>query len=109
MNATEAVARLSEVVDSLAAQGFDTRPLVVDSPASPGEVDAVEGSTGVQAADVVVALPDDRRQPDGGARFCRCSRDVAGRWGSVGAASISQGIERQCRPGAPKFANIDTR
>ncbi|WP_319463344.1 SMI1/KNR4 family protein [Micromonospora sp. RTP1Z1] len=46
MNATEAVGRLSEIVDSLAAQGFDTRPLVVDSPASPGEVDAVEGQLG---------------------------------------------------------------
>ncbi|MCG5462551.1 hypothetical protein MED01_000654 [Micromonospora sp. MED01] len=46
MNATVAVGRLSEILDSLAAQGFDTRPLVVDSPASPGEVDAAEGQLG---------------------------------------------------------------
>ncbi|MFI5924819.1 hypothetical protein ACIA3K_02440 [Micromonospora sp. NPDC051543] len=46
MNATVAVGRLSEILESLAAQGFDARPLVVDSPASPGKVDAVEGQLG---------------------------------------------------------------
>ncbi|GAB3845763.1 hypothetical protein GCM10029963_24570 [Micromonospora andamanensis] len=46
MNATDAVGRLSKILGSLAAQGFVTRPLVADPPASPGEVDAVEGQLG---------------------------------------------------------------
>jgi hypothetical protein len=46
VNAVDAVGRLSDILDGLAAQGFDTRPLVVDSPASPGQVDAIEGRLG---------------------------------------------------------------
>ncbi|GAA4672695.1 SMI1/KNR4 family protein [Phytohabitans rumicis] len=55
MDATEAVAGLPAMVDSLAAQGFDTRPLVVAPPASPGQVDAVEEQLGR-------ALPGSLRQ-----------------------------------------------
>jgi hypothetical protein len=42
----EAVGRLSKILHALAAQGFDTRPLVVDSPAPPGRVDAIENQLG---------------------------------------------------------------
>ena len=46
MDATEVVGRLPGILGSLEAQGFDTRPLVIESPASPGQVDAVEGQLG---------------------------------------------------------------
>jgi cell wall assembly regulator SMI1 len=46
MDAADAVARLSATVDRLAAQGFDIRPLVVGSPASPSQVDEVENQLG---------------------------------------------------------------
>jgi len=46
VDATEVVGRLSGILGLLEAQGFDTRPLVIESPASPGQVDAVEGQLG---------------------------------------------------------------
>lgn len=46
VNAMEAVGRLSGILDTLAARGFDTRPLVVDPPASPSLVDATEDQLG---------------------------------------------------------------
>jgi cell wall assembly regulator SMI1 len=46
MDAAGAVAGLAAMVDGLAAQGFETRPLVVEAPASPERVDEVEDRLG---------------------------------------------------------------
>jgi hypothetical protein len=44
----QAVGRLPEILDNLTAQGFDTRPLVVEPPASADQVDAIEDRLGLK-------------------------------------------------------------
>lgn len=46
VNAVQVVSGLSRILDALAAQGFDTRPLVIGSPASSAQVDEVEARLG---------------------------------------------------------------
>jgi len=42
----QAIGRLPEILDTVAAQGFDTRPLVIEPPASADQVNAIEERLG---------------------------------------------------------------